>query len=349
MTQRQSTQDQNQGQGYSQKDWRDSPDRGSANSWYQGYGGDRDRGLDFNQGQADRSRDYGGRQQSSYQGGYGQRGYGNQEGGYAGGSHGGYGYGGYGPQGGYGHGGYNPGSHGSQGGFGQSGYGQSGYGQGGYGQGGYSQSGYGQGSYGQGGFGQGGFGQGGFGQSEGLGSQRDFADWNQRSGWNPGGSSPDRGALGLESGQGERRGRGPKGYKRSDERIREDICDRLESQGALDASEVEVQVKDGEVTLTGTVHSRQDKRQIEDVAEAVQGVQEVINQLRLNRGEGQRGSSGAGSGSGQQSSATSQQSGTTSQQSAATGQSQRSESAESRGTSTAQTESASTKTPTKRS
>ncbi len=82
---------------------------------------------------------------------------------------------------------------------------------------------------------------------------------------------------------GERRtGRGPKGYMRSDERIREDLCERL-MQGWMNAENVDVQVKGGEVTLLGTVDRREEKRAIEDLAESVLGVKEVHNQLRVSR------------------------------------------------------------------
>jgi hypothetical protein len=81
-------------------------------------------------------------------------------------------------------------------------------------------------------------------------------------------------------------GKAPKGYTRSDERIREDICERL-MVSPYDSSDVEVSVSRGEVTLTGTVRSRPDKWGIEDVAEAILGVQDVHNQIRVNRGEGQ--------------------------------------------------------------
>jgi hypothetical protein len=80
-------------------------------------------------------------------------------------------------------------------------------------------------------------------------------------------------------------GRGPKGYQRGDDRIRADICDRL-MQGWMNAEDVEVQVKDGNVTLSGTVRSRDEKRAIEDLAEAVLGVKDVDNNIRVNRAEG---------------------------------------------------------------
>ena len=80
--------------------------------------------------------------------------------------------------------------------------------------------------------------------------------------------------------QGQHAGKGPKGYRRSDERIREEICDALTQHAHIDASEIEVRVKDGEVTLTGTVDRREEKRMAEDAVERVQGVREVHNQLR---------------------------------------------------------------------
>lgn len=83
------------------------------------------------------------------------------------------------------------------------------------------------------------------------------------------------------------RGRGPQGYRRSDERIREDINDRLTDDEWLDATHIEVAVADGEVTLTGQVESRRDKRRAEDIAEAVSGVGDVQNLLRIQRGGGQ--------------------------------------------------------------
>jgi osmotically-inducible protein OsmY len=77
------------------------------------------------------------------------------------------------------------------------------------------------------------------------------------------------------------RGRGPRGYTRSDDRIREDINDRLTDDYYIDASEIEVTVSNGEVTLSGTVMSRQVKRRAEDIAEDVSGVRHVQNNLRI--------------------------------------------------------------------
>jgi osmotically-inducible protein OsmY len=83
--------------------------------------------------------------------------------------------------------------------------------------------------------------------------------------------------------QRQHRGRGPKGYRRSDERIKEDVNDRLGDDYYLDASDVEVAVENTEVTLTGTVRNRSDKRRAEDIAESVSGVTNVENRLRVKQ------------------------------------------------------------------
>jgi osmotically-inducible protein OsmY len=80
-------------------------------------------------------------------------------------------------------------------------------------------------------------------------------------------------------------GRGPKGYQRSDARINEDVCDRLCDSPDIDATNVDVRVNGGEVTLSGTVSSRDEKRRAEDMIENVSGVREVHNNLRVGRGD----------------------------------------------------------------
>ena len=95
--------------------------------------------------------------------------------------------------------------------------------------------------------------------------------------------------------QDEHRGRGPKSYTRSDDRIREDVNDRFTDDGSLDASDIEVQVASGEVTLTGEVSRRQDKRRAEDIAEMVSGVKHVQNNLRVRMGGAESGSTGIAS------------------------------------------------------
>jgi osmotically-inducible protein OsmY len=89
------------------------------------------------------------------------------------------------------------------------------------------------------------------------------------------------------------RGRGPKGYTRSDNRIQEDVCERLSHDHHVDASEIEVSVSAREVTLSGTVDSREAKRWAEDIAESVSGVAHVQNNLRVQQQSGSMGPIGA--------------------------------------------------------
>jgi hypothetical protein len=81
---------------------------------------------------------------------------------------------------------------------------------------------------------------------------------------------------------GDYRGRGPKNYKRSDERIREEVSERLTHDADVDPSDVEVVVTNGEVFLRGTISDRPMKRRAEDIAEMVMGVSDVHNELRLS-------------------------------------------------------------------
>jgi hypothetical protein len=79
-------------------------------------------------------------------------------------------------------------------------------------------------------------------------------------------------------------GVGPRTYRRSDDRIREDINEELTADPRLDASDIEVTVTDCEVTLSGEVERRADKRIAEELAESVPGVTEVNNKLKARRG-----------------------------------------------------------------
>jgi len=80
---------------------------------------------------------------------------------------------------------------------------------------------------------------------------------------------------------GPHRGRGPRGYKRSDDRIREDVSDRFSDDAYLDASSIDVTVNEGVVSLNGTVQDRSDRRRAEDLAMMVPGVQDVVVSLTL--------------------------------------------------------------------
>ena len=77
-------------------------------------------------------------------------------------------------------------------------------------------------------------------------------------------------------------GKGPKGYRRPDDRILEDINEALTRHPEIDASNINVEVRNAVVTLSGTIESRQMKRLAEDCAEVVAGVDDVNNELRID-------------------------------------------------------------------
>ena len=75
--------------------------------------------------------------------------------------------------------------------------------------------------------------------------------------------------------------RGPRAYQRSDERIREDICERLAHSNEIDPTDVTVEVHGGMVTLAGTVPERPMKHGMEDIVVQCYGVQDVDNRVRV--------------------------------------------------------------------
>ena len=96
---------------------------------------------------------------------------------------------------------------------------------------------------------------------------------------------------------------GPKGYQRSDERLKEDICERLMESHYIDSSDVSVEVRGARVVLEGTVPSRHMKHAIEDLVDACPGVQDIDNRVRvanpnLRQGLGTQSQSLTGTGSG---------------------------------------------------
>ncbi len=82
-------------------------------------------------------------------------------------------------------------------------------------------------------------------------------------------------------GRGQFAGQGPKGYRRSDDRILEDVSERLTQHPDVDARDIEVRVQNGEVTLSGSVTQRHCKRLAEDISENVFGVKDVRNEIRV--------------------------------------------------------------------
>src|SRR5690348_11248810 len=84
------------------------------------------------------------------------------------------------------------------------------------------------------------------------------------------------------SGNYSHRGKGPKGYRRSDERIAEEVNQALCEDDELDASLLEVTVRDGDVVLAGRVATREDKRRAEDCIDDIAGVNNVENRIRVD-------------------------------------------------------------------
>ncbi len=191
---------------------------------------------------------------------------------------------------------------GYRGGFGRSDYGRSDYGSGGYGGRAYGSRDYGGSDYGSRGhggrdygsrdygsrdygrMGYSGSGGGGYGRSEDRGfferAGDEVASWF--------GDEDAERRRRMDAQQDERgsqfhRGRGPRGYTRSDDRIREDVNDRLTDDPYIDASEIDVTVNNCEVTLSGTVDDRRTKRRAEDMAETISGVRHVQNNLRVRQ------------------------------------------------------------------
>lgn len=131
-------------------------------------------------------------------------------------------------------------------------------------------------------------------QDRGLESERRFARHAGDTRWGTGGLRVDRmprarlGGSGpptraVVAGAGPYAGRGPRGYVRSDERIREDVCQRLTENGWVDATDIEVSVTAGVLVLSGAVTTRSQKHLAEEVATLVAGVVQVSNRLIVQR------------------------------------------------------------------
>jgi osmotically-inducible protein OsmY len=81
------------------------------------------------------------------------------------------------------------------------------------------------------------------------------------------------------------RGKGPKNYVRSDERIFEDVCEALAQLDTIDASDISVRVEQGNVTLDGSVATDAMKELAEETIIDLPGVKSVRNALRASNKE----------------------------------------------------------------
>ena len=78
-------------------------------------------------------------------------------------------------------------------------------------------------------------------------------------------------------------GKGPRNYHRSDERILEDIYNRISADWKVDARDVDIRVEAGVVHLSGQVRDRSFRHRIEDITEAVRGVKSIENKIRIEK------------------------------------------------------------------
>jgi osmotically-inducible protein OsmY len=78
------------------------------------------------------------------------------------------------------------------------------------------------------------------------------------------------------------RGKGPKDFKRTDDRIKELINDALTDDWQVDASDIEVTVQNGEVILSGYVNDRAQKRKAAGLVEDISGVTHLENRIKVN-------------------------------------------------------------------
>lgn len=146
-----------------------------------------------------------------------------------------------------------------------------------------------------------GYGQSGFGYPHRYGEPGGYSrsGMNRFSGYESGaagygpstgyGYGPASDYLRSEPARGEMRGRnfsgrGPRSYRRSEDRIKEDVIERLTRHPDLDASDIDVRVESDTVVLTGVVEDRKAKRLAEDIAEDVWGAEDVRNELKVRHG-----------------------------------------------------------------
>ena len=141
--------------------------------------------------------------------------------------------------------------------------------------------------------GQGGYGdfttdrQGGYGESQGAHAQSGHG----RGGVAFGGHQRDS-LRSLGPRAESHRGRGPRDYVRPDDRIVDDVVDRLTDAPHIDASEILVMVENGVVTLTGNAPDRDMKREAENLAAEASGVRDVHNRIRVDDGSASAGRPG---------------------------------------------------------
>ncbi len=95
------------------------------------------------------------------------------------------------------------------------------------------------------------------------------------------GSRRSGGSYGTQGMMEQKSRKGPKGYQRSDDRLREEVINILINQASFDLDDVEVDVSQGVVKLTGSVPDRQARYEAEELADGLWGVKDVTNNLKV--------------------------------------------------------------------
>lgn len=80
-------------------------------------------------------------------------------------------------------------------------------------------------------------------------------------------------------------GLGPKGFKLSDKRLLEKVCEVLLHSHEVDPTDMEVTVKDGVVYLEGSIFSKGMKIVAEDLVGSIPGVEDVFTRLKIKQKE----------------------------------------------------------------
>jgi osmotically-inducible protein OsmY len=88
-------------------------------------------------------------------------------------------------------------------------------------------------------------------------------------------------------------GVGPKGYTRSDERLKEEISERLTDDSQIDASDISIECSNGKITLSGQVDERWMKHRVEDLVDRSSGVKDIDNRLTVRQRHDTRNSESA--------------------------------------------------------
>lgn len=82
----------------------------------------------------------------------------------------------------------------------------------------------------------------------------------------------------------DHRGRAPEGYRRSDQRLLEEISERVRDDPYVDGRSISLAVHEGIVRIDGEVEARWVKHHLEHIAARCFGVEDVDNRVAVRRG-----------------------------------------------------------------